>query len=596
MGVFNNLKKQVGNTDINSCHIGDDKFDIENYIHGLRDFIMHCNTPMTIAIQGDWGTGKTSIMEMVIDDIAMTPAEERAGNITCIKFNTWEYSQFNLAAQLPMVMIDALVNQIKKEVETSGNDDAKKKLKEYSEKISDFVSVFATASLSMVTKGMVQLDAGNIKSLLPTGSRSGISELKENFSKAVSSIAPGEKDKLVVFIDDLDRLDPALAVEILEVLKIFLESPRCVFVLAIDYSVVQRGVKAKYGSDFDEQKGKNFFDKIIQVPFQVPVGNYNLKKYVGKCIEDSNLSLELKNEASTFINLIEASVGKNPRAIKRIFNALLLLQMVSMNTEESKNMFEDNQKVILLFAMLCLQQTCPNVYDYFAMNKESLDTDGITAFTEKSQDEISNEFDIDFDNDEFDKMKKFMPKLQDAIKANGKNGKLENGLPALLEVLALSAITNGNADVSKDRKKTKLQVDRATLKHERYTDAQVDHILGIVDSVINENKNVDVKYTNTKGYGHVEYRIGRVKFIDVIFYDDNREWLEVGCIPLDVSLWDRPDLSAICEKRDIMKGISYFSSRGISYKYRYSVNDDLQDDDLKTVVQACFDEVISKVR
>ncbi len=441
---FNNKngKTQVGMTDVNSCHIGDDKFDIDNYIHGLRDFIMHCNTPMTIAIQGDWGTGKTSIMEMVIDDIEKSQEADNTKKITSIKFNTWEYSQFNLAAQLPMVMIDALVNQIKKSVEEkTGNEESKKKLKEYSEKIGNFVSVFATVSLSMVTKGMVQLDAENIKSLLPTGSISGISELKDNFSAAVSSVAEGENDKLVIFIDDLDRLDPALAVEILEVLKIFLESPKCVFVLAIDYSVVQRGVKAKYGADFDEEKGKNFFDKIIQVPFQVPVGNYNLKKYVGKCIEESNLNSELEKESEAFIGLIENSVGKNPRAIKRIFNALLLLQMVAMNTEASKTVFDDKGKVMLLFAMLCLQQACPTVYDFFAMNKDSIDGYSLEALKNKGQDEINRELDIDLGQEEFERMKRFIPGLYNLVNTDKVEGISKDEIIRLKDVLALSAIT-----------------------------------------------------------------------------------------------------------------------------------------------------------
>ena len=38
-----------------------DEFNIKNYIQGLAKFIMECETPLTIAIQGDWGTGKTSI-------------------------------------------------------------------------------------------------------------------------------------------------------------------------------------------------------------------------------------------------------------------------------------------------------------------------------------------------------------------------------------------------------------------------------------------------------------------------------------------------------------------------------------------------------
>lgn len=42
-----------------------DLFNIENYISGLTSFICDCKTPMTISIQGDWGTGKTSIMKQI---------------------------------------------------------------------------------------------------------------------------------------------------------------------------------------------------------------------------------------------------------------------------------------------------------------------------------------------------------------------------------------------------------------------------------------------------------------------------------------------------------------------------------------------------
>ncbi len=582
--------KQVGMTDINSCHVTDDKFEIKNYVHGLRDFIIRCNTPMTIAIQGDWGTGKTSIMEMVIDDINSCQ-DKHAGNITPVKFNTWEYSQFNLASQLPMIMIEALVDQIKKEVaRRPSGDDVVKKLKPYSEKIGNFVSVFATVSLSMVTRGMVQLDSGNIKSLLPNGSANGISELKNNFSEVIATVAAGEHDKVVVFIDDLDRLDPELAVEILEVLKIFLESPKCVFVLAIDYSVVQRGVKAKYGADFDDEKGRNFFDKIIQVPFQVPVGNYDLKKFFDFCVDDTDIPEELKSKSDKLITLIETSVGKNPRAIKRLFNALLLLQMVDQNNEKSTGIFKDADKLQILFAMLCLQQACPPIYDFFALNRDDIDVDKFNILMSLDADEISNRLDIEVNAEELEKVKRFIPELQSLVVRSGSVS--EKDLAALKEVLALSAIT-GNSEPVTEKKKMALSVDRKTLKHKNYTDEQVEHILNIVDSVISSSDNIKVNYINTKGYGHVEYRLNKVKFIDVIFYEDTRDWMEIGCIPTDKILWDREDLDVICEKRSIMKGISYFSSKGISFKYRFGTQDVTQDDDLRACVQACFEDVIA---
>ena len=59
----------------------------------------------------------------------------------------------------------------------------------------------------------------------------------------------------------------------MEIVKLFLDVPKCVFILAIDYDVVIEGVRRKYGNDFSKEKGKDFFDKIIQVPFIIAVGN-----------------------------------------------------------------------------------------------------------------------------------------------------------------------------------------------------------------------------------------------------------------------------------------------------------------------------------
>ena len=43
-----------------------DDFSIDRYKKGLCDFIVKCDTPMTVAIQGDWGSGKTSMMQKSI--------------------------------------------------------------------------------------------------------------------------------------------------------------------------------------------------------------------------------------------------------------------------------------------------------------------------------------------------------------------------------------------------------------------------------------------------------------------------------------------------------------------------------------------------
>ena len=65
-------------------------------------------------------------------------------------------------------------------------------------------------------------------------------------------------------------------------LKIYLILKDCVFVLAIDYQVVVKGLVGKFGKPTPENEWefRAFFDKIIQLPFSMPMGNYDIANYV----------------------------------------------------------------------------------------------------------------------------------------------------------------------------------------------------------------------------------------------------------------------------------------------------------------------------
>ena len=93
-----------GHTDLPIEDQKADSLGVAVYIDTLAEFIMKCNTPMTIAIQGDWGSGKTSMMNMVkrqIDNQAMT-----------VWFNTWQFSQFGMQAILPLGLLNALLDKV----------------------------------------------------------------------------------------------------------------------------------------------------------------------------------------------------------------------------------------------------------------------------------------------------------------------------------------------------------------------------------------------------------------------------------------------------------------------------------------------------
>jgi predicted KAP-like P-loop ATPase len=253
-------KTQTGMTDKPAL---EDKFNIQKYINGLAAFIKDCEVPMTIAVQGDWGTGKTSIMEMVRKELT---------GVKCVWFNTWQYSQFNMGDQLPLILLSSLLEKI---TEESGHTDAK----ETAKKALKTIFKMGMTVVSNVTNGATE---GVENCLFSDGEEASLPEsigkLKDSFQNAINEICKSRNlDRIVVFVDDLDRLNPGKAVELLEVLKLFLDCDKCVFVLAIDYGVVSRGVSEKYGDLIGEEKGKSFFDKIIQVPFKMPVANYEIK-------------------------------------------------------------------------------------------------------------------------------------------------------------------------------------------------------------------------------------------------------------------------------------------------------------------------------
>ena len=178
-----------------------DEFNIQKYIDGLTTFISTCNTPMTISIQGSWGTGKTSIMQIIKGKLA--------GNIQPVWFNTWQFSQFNLEDKLPLVMLSKLVSAV--------SDRKSEQAKELIKNVFEGISKIA---IGYVSGGSTNSD--EIKSLFTQDFIGQLDSLKESFQKLVNARA-GEDGRVVIFVDDLDRLEPRKAVELLEVLKLFLD-------------------------------------------------------------------------------------------------------------------------------------------------------------------------------------------------------------------------------------------------------------------------------------------------------------------------------------------------------------------------------------
>ena len=96
----------------------------------------------------------------------------------------------------------------------------------------------------------------------------------------------------------------------------------------------------------------------------MPVAQYNVRNYVTTSLQ--SLGIEVSDaEVDVYVKLIQKSVGCNPRAMKRLFNAFLLLNKIAANG----TVIESAQRK-MLFAILCLQLSFEEIYNYIVHNAE----------------------------------------------------------------------------------------------------------------------------------------------------------------------------------------------------------------------------------
>jgi hypothetical protein len=375
--------------------ISQDSLALSRYAYALAEFIDGCDTPVTIGIQGDWGIGKTSLLRMLEE--LLLPRRGRRFQTPTIYMNTWQYAQFKQEEFLAI----SILNGIVKEIELRFGDRAKEEVKQMQRvgmRLARFVGAVTSSAIESQTGVNIAAGVAAAKDEDPMAAMSGpdmaavLQNYRDRFAKLVAKVLQGPRDKLVIMIDDLDRVRPGKALEMLEAIKNFVDVPGCVFILAVDYGVIQQGVADRLGPEAQLTHGKSYFDKIIQVPFNMPVSAYQLDNYIASLLgwkfdgdraqlmEEAFLPAPSKDAAehrAYFENLTRMSVGSNPRGIKRVVNYVKLLRLVRDEGARAatagigrgaSDRRWDMQSAKILYALACMQLEWPEVFSYFVRN------------------------------------------------------------------------------------------------------------------------------------------------------------------------------------------------------------------------------------
>jgi len=364
------MKTGIIDEPVNYSKNEDDKLGIKDYAYALKTFIENTETPMTIGVQGEWGSGKTSLMNLLWKELE---GEKKNTKLESVWINTWEHSLLKTPEETLISIVGDITNQIS---ELNPKNTNFTKLKDTGKKLFSGAAKFAAGMASGVAGKEV------VEDILDSKAENSIKDLKktlENFIKETVEDTDNKEinniSKLVFYIDDLDRIEPRDAVKVLELLKNIFSLPYCVFILAIDYQVVVKGLKEKFGdlNEGNEREFRSFFDKIIQLPFMMPLGTYNTSDYVISLLKDIDFlepDTSQDNEFNQLVKrIIELSIGSNPRAIKRLVNNISLMNIIDRNNKNSNSGDIDNYK-ILLFYVVCCQVAYPKIYELLVLNPD----------------------------------------------------------------------------------------------------------------------------------------------------------------------------------------------------------------------------------
>jgi hypothetical protein len=217
--------------------------------------------PQAIGIYGGWGTGKTSLLKLLLE-IQANQNKSKKPLIQIIYIDAWQYENSGDLFVPIIVKLMAKRATINPDIST------------YLQRVSLAVLYMVT---DLVLRKLTGLELGDVQAYKEDIEREEINHITpltwENFAdkveetnQAMAELAKNvnqdtEAAKTVFLIDNLDRCSPENTVRLLESIKNFLSVPGCVWVLAMDSGVVASYINHKYeGTTMD---GNSYLDKII---------------------------------------------------------------------------------------------------------------------------------------------------------------------------------------------------------------------------------------------------------------------------------------------------------------------------------------------
>ncbi|MDH5762369.1 MAG: KAP family NTPase [Nitrospinota bacterium] len=286
------------------------------------------NHGLVISIEGKWGSGKSSLVNLLADELKND--QEKAPEI--VRFEPWLVGDRDgmlteLMSDLATA-VEAIEAPEKGEGEKlkEGTVKLSKQLRGYGSKLSRGLTPIARLAEAFgVTGAKVAGDflEGIAKLTDPTKVGKPLPEIKKELTEGLRKLPR----RIVVVIDDLDRLEPPEATEIMRLIRAVADFPNVIYILCFDQKILAGSLQTTLSVD----NGTDFLKKMIQVSFKVPQPEaFDLRRwFLHECLAFYNsISKEqLPDDVLQRLHEVcdlEGGLLETPRDVIRAINAIKL--------------------------------------------------------------------------------------------------------------------------------------------------------------------------------------------------------------------------------------------------------------------------------
>lgn len=332
-----------------------------------------------VALNGAWGTGKTTFVKMWEKQL-------KKNGYKTLYFNAWETDFVSdpliaLVGKLKSIYIPEKVKHTFVKVTTCAAKIATKTVSGLINAASNkYLGEEATGAIKGTLEGVSEMFQHEIENF--EEECQGLKQFRVSLQNFVDSIVSKNKDgelmPLVFFVDELDRCNPHYAVKVLERIKHLFTIRRIIFVLSIDKEQLCNSIRGYYGSD--RLNADEYLRRFIDVEYNLPAPKD--EQYIQYLYDELRFNeyfsaIGDEGELNMFLNLTEALFLGSKLSLRQIQKLLVQTRLV-LRTLKS------NQRVNSIIVLLTLYLRMYHQDEYLALLNRRYDCQGLLSILEKT--------------------------------------------------------------------------------------------------------------------------------------------------------------------------------------------------------------------